>query len=124
MSQMRLTYPGISENAPITKDQHPAPVVPLERGHQMAVELIDPRCALEVVPRDLRLPCRDQWLVLAVVGVGCLNLGLAQRLLAAEVHLLDVLKGLARPLQIEEEVGDDLVQHPDAPLGVLEGAAF
>ena len=33
----------------------------------MAVELVDPRRALEVVPRDLRLPCRDRWLVLVVV---------------------------------------------------------
>ena len=46
----------------------------------MAVELIDPRCALEVAPRDLRLPCRVWWLVLVVVGVGCLGLGLARRL--------------------------------------------
>ena len=45
------------------EDQHPAPVVPLERGGhrpvgawRVAVELADPRCALEVVPRDLRLP--------------------------------------------------------------------
>jgi len=36
----------------------------------VAVELIDPRCALEVVPRDLRLPCRGWWLVLAVSIVG------------------------------------------------------
>jgi len=31
--------------------------------------------------------------------------------------LLHVLKGLARNLQVEEEVGDDLVQHPDVLLG-------
>ena len=42
-------------------DQHPAPVVPLERGghrpvgaRRVAVKLVDPRRALEVVPRDLR----------------------------------------------------------------------
>jgi len=38
----------------------------------MAVELVDPRRALEVVPRNLRLPCRDRWLGLLLVGVGCL----------------------------------------------------
>ena len=32
----------------------------------MAVEIVDPRRALQVVPRDLRLPCRDRWLVLVV----------------------------------------------------------
>jgi len=49
------------------EDQHPAPVAPLERGdhrpvgaRRMAVELVDPRRALEVIPRDLRLPCRDR----------------------------------------------------------------
>jgi len=42
----------------------------------MAVELADPRRALKVVPRDLRLPCCDRWLVpvVVVVGVGCLGL--------------------------------------------------
>jgi len=72
----------------------------------VAVGLIDPRCALKVVPRDPRLPCRGRLLVLVAVGVGCLGFGLAQRLLAAEAHLLYVPKGLARPLQVEEEVGD------------------
>jgi len=47
----------------------------------VAVELAYPRRALEVVPRDLRLPCCDRWRVPAVVvvGVGCLGLNLAQR---------------------------------------------
>ena len=36
----------------------------------MAVELVDPRRALEVVPRDLRLPCCDRWRVPVVVVVG------------------------------------------------------
>ena len=38
----------------------------------MAVELVDPRHALEVVPRDLRLPCCGRWRipVVVVVGVG------------------------------------------------------
>ena len=35
----------------------------------MAVELADPRRALEVVPRDLRLPCCDRWRVNVVVVV-------------------------------------------------------
>jgi len=52
-----------------------------------------------------------------VVGVGCLGLSLAQRCLAAEARLLHVLKGLARTLQVEEEVENDLVQHPDVFLG-------
>ena len=69
----------------------------------MAVELIDPRCALEVAPPDLRLPCRDRRRVLEEVGVGGLGLDLAQRPLAAEAHALHVLKGLARPLQVEEK---------------------
>ena len=45
----------------------------------MAVELVDPRRALEVVPRDLRLPCCDRWRVpvVVVVGVGCLGRNLA-----------------------------------------------
>ena len=34
----------------------------------MAVELVDPRRALEVVSRNLSLPCRDRWLELVVVG--------------------------------------------------------
>jgi len=93
MPQMRLTSPGISANAPITKtelEQHPSPVVSLKRcchrpvrARRVAVELIDPRCALEVVPRDLHVPRRDRWLVLAVVGVGCLGLDLAQWIFAA-----------------------------------------
>ena len=96
MSQMAHVPRYLRERAH-HEDQHPAPVVPLERGdhlpvgaRRVAVELVDPRRALEVVPRDLRLPCRDRWLVLVVVGVGCLGLGLAQRLLAAEAHLLHV----------------------------------
>ena len=40
----------------------------------MAVELVDPRRALEVVSRNLSLPCRDRWLELVVIGVGCLVL--------------------------------------------------
>ena len=52
----------------------------------MAVGLVDPRRALEIVPRNLGLPCRDRWLELVVVGVGCLGLNLAQRLCAAEAH--------------------------------------
>ena len=59
-----------------------------------------------LVPRDLRLPYRSQWFVLVVVGVECLCRGLAERLLAAEPR---VLKGLARPLQVKEEVGDNLL---------------
>ena len=52
------------------ENRHPAPVVPFKKergGHRpvgarrVAVEFINPRCALEVVPRDLRLPCRDRW---------------------------------------------------------------
>ena len=35
----------------------------------MAVELVDPRRALEVVPRNLSLPCRDRWLELVLIGV-------------------------------------------------------
>src|SRR5210317_615089 len=66
----------------------------------MAVELVDPRRALEVVSRNLSLPCRDRWLELVVIGVGCLGLDLAQRLCAAEAHLLHVLKVLARPLSV------------------------
>ena len=126
MSQMRLTSSDISERAH-HEEQHPAPVVPLERGdhlpvgaRRMAVELVDPRRALEVVPRNLSLPCCGRWLVLVVIGVGCLGLGLAQRLCAAEAHLLHVLKGLARPLQFEVEVGYDLVQHPDVLLGEVK----
>jgi len=52
-----------------------------------------------------------------VVGVGCLGLNLAQRLRAAEAHLLHVLKGLTRTPQVEEEAGDDLAQHPNVLLG-------
>jgi len=55
------------------EDQHPAPVVPLECGghlpvgaRRVAIELVDPRCALEVVPCDLRLPCCDRWQVLSI----------------------------------------------------------
>ena len=87
------------------QDQPPAPVVPIERGdhrpigaRRVAIELIDPRCTLGVVPRDLCLPCLDRWLVLVVVGVGCLGPGLAQRCLAVEAHLLHVPKSIARPL--------------------------
>ena len=83
----------------------------------MAVELADPRRALEVFPCDLRLPCRGRWLALVVVGVGCLGLSFTQRCLAAEAHLLYVLKGLACTLKVEEEVGGDLAQHPDVLLG-------
>ena len=56
----------------------------------MAVKLIDPRRALGIVPRDLRLPCCDRWHVpvVVVVGVGCLGLNLTQRCRAAEAHLL------------------------------------
>ena len=58
-----------------------------------------------------------------VVGVGCLGLGLAQRCLAAEAHLINVLLiGLVRPLQVDEEVGDYLAQHPDVLLGEAEVA--
>jgi len=56
----------------------------------MAVELVDPRRALEVAPRNLSLPCRDRWLELVLIGVGCLGLDIAQRLCAAEAHLLHV----------------------------------
>jgi len=55
--------------------------------------------------------------MVVVVGVGCLGLNLVQRSRAAEAHLLHVLKGLTRTPQVEEEVGDDLVQHPDVLLG-------
>jgi len=96
------------------EDQHAPPVVLLERGGHgpvgarwVADELVDPRRALEVVPRDLRLPCRDRRLVLVIVGVGGLGLALAQRLL--EAHALYALTGLARPLQVEGEVGNDFV---------------
>jgi len=45
-----------------------------ERAHHedqhSTVELVDPRRALEVVPRDLRLPCCSRWHVLVVVVVG------------------------------------------------------
>ena len=67
------------------------PVVPPECGDHrpvgarwMAVELVDPRRALEVDSRNLSLPCCDRWLELAVIGVGCLGLDFAQRLCAAE----------------------------------------
>ena len=50
----------------------------------MAVELVDPRRALEVVSRNLSLLCCDRWLELVVIGVGCLGLDFAQRLCAAE----------------------------------------
>jgi len=85
MSQMRLTSSGISANAPITKTSTRPPlallsaatICPSEPGG-WPFELVDPRRALEVVPRDLRLPCRDRWLVLVdvVVRVGCLGLSL------------------------------------------------
>ena len=85
----------------------------------MAVELVDPRRALELVPRDLRLPCCDRCHVpvVVVVGVGYLGRNLAQRCRAAEANLLHVLKGPTRTPQVEEEVGDDLVQHPGVLLG-------
>ena len=38
------------------------------RRRWMAVELVDPRRALEVVPRNLSLPCRDRWLELVVIN--------------------------------------------------------
>ena len=43
-----------------------------------------------------------------LVGVGRLGLGLAQRRLTAEAYLLhsSKAKGLARPLQVDAEVGD------------------
>jgi len=48
-----------------------------------------------------------------VIGVGCLGLDFAQRLCAAEAHLLHVLEGLARPLQVEVEfVPKFVVQYP------------
>jgi len=60
----------------------------------VAVELIDPRCALEVVPRDLRLPCRDRWLVLVAVGVILVE-DVAQDRLLSKNHLkLGARKGL------------------------------
>jgi len=99
----------------------------LSSGHRpvgarrVAVQLIGPRCALEVVPHDLRLPCRSRWLVLVVVGVGCLGLGLAQRRLAAEAHFLHVIKDLARPCRSTQRPGD-LSQHPDVLLGGAEVA--
>ena len=43
---------------------------------------------------------------------------------AAEAHLLHVLEGLARPLQVEVEVGDGLVQHPDVLLGEVKVVAI
>ena len=73
MPQMRLTSSDISANAPTTKTSTP-PVVPLESGghrpvgaRRVAVELIDPRRALEAAPRDPRLPCCDRWRVPLVV---------------------------------------------------------
>ena len=51
-----------------------------------------------LIPRDLRLQCRGRWLVLVAVGVGCFDLCLAQ---PVKAHLLHVLKGLARTLQVD-----------------------
>ena len=87
----------------------------------MAVEHIDPCCALEVAPRDLRLPCRDRWLVLVGVGVGCLGLGLAQRLFFSPLKPICSMFSKASPglLQVDAEIGGYLAQHPDVLLGVL-----
>ena len=41
---------------------------------------------------------------------------------SAEAHALYLLKGLARPLQVEGEVGNDFAQHPDVTLGEVEVA--
>ena len=105
--QMRLTSPGISADASITKTSTRPPLCPLSAvtispvgARRVAVEFTGPRCALEVVPRDLRLPLCDRLHDLVVVRVGCLGLDPAQRLLAAEAHLLHVLKGPARPLEV------------------------
>ena len=90
----------------------------------MAVELVGPRRALEVVPRDLRLPYCDRLrvAVVVVVGVGCLGLSLAQRCRAAEAHLFHVLKGHRQtsPLKKgESSPGGDLVvsEHTHSSLG-------
>ena len=71
-----LRVRSVSREEVCHEDQHLAPVVPLERGghrpvgaRREAVELVDPRHALEVVPRDLRLPCCDRWRVPVVVVV-------------------------------------------------------
>ena len=77
MPQMRLTSPDIYANAPTTKTSTRQPLYLLSAvaihlpvgARRVAVELIDPRRALEVVPRDLRLPCCDRWHVLVVVVV-------------------------------------------------------
>jgi len=104
------------------EDQHPALVVPPERGdhwsvgaRRVAVELTDPRCVLEVAPRELHLMCRGRWLVLdEVVGVGCLGLGLAQRLL---VGGLDHLR--FKPFLITEISREKCLQvQVDAPESV------
>ena len=113
---MRLTSPGISANAPITKTSEP-PVVPLKSGdigpvgaRRAAVELIDvidPRCKLEVVPRDLRLPCRGRWLVLVVVGFAAKALASPSGF--APLRPICLMSPRAPPapysLQIEEDAG-------------------
>ena len=62
-----------------------------------------------------------QWHLARAVGKrfrGCRAKRLyVQRGRAAEARLLHVLTGLTRTPQVEEEVGDDLAQHPDVHLG-------